>query len=91
MILGEQEGRNTKENILRNFGMPQPEGYRKAERLMHHAARFGFPIITFIDTPGASPGVQSEERGIGQAIAQNILVMLEIAVPFIVTVIGEGR
>jgi acetyl-CoA carboxylase carboxyl transferase subunit alpha len=90
MILGEQKGRNTKENILRNFGMPQPEGYRKAERLMHHAARFGFPIITFIDTPGASPGVQSEERGIGQAIAQNILVMLEIAVPFIVTVIGEG-
>lgn len=90
MLLGEQKGRNTKENILRNFGMPQPEGYRKAERLMRHAARFGFPIITFIDTPGASPGVQSEERGIGQAIAQNLLVMLEIAVPFIVTVIGEG-
>ncbi len=90
MLLGEQKGRNTKENIQRNFGMPQPEGYRKAERLMHHAARFGFPIIAFIDTPGASPGVQSEERGIGQAIAQNLLVMLEIAVPFIVTVIGEG-
>jgi len=64
MVIGEQKGRSTKENITRNFGMPQPEGYRKAERLMKHAARFGFPIITFIDTPGASPGMQSEERGI---------------------------
>jgi acetyl-CoA carboxylase carboxyl transferase subunit alpha len=70
--------------------MPQPEGYRKAERLMKHASRFGFPIITFIDTPGASPGVQSEERGIGQAIAQSILTMLQIEVPFIAVVIGEG-
>ncbi len=90
MVIGQQKGRNTKENITRNFAMPQPEGYRKAERLMKHAARFGFPIITFIDTPGANPGVAAEERGIGQAIAQNILVMLEIAVPLIVVVIGEG-
>ncbi|MGA7733195.1 MAG: acetyl-CoA carboxylase carboxyltransferase subunit alpha [Chloroflexia bacterium] len=90
MVIGQQKGRNTKENVTRNFGLAQPEGYRKAERLMKHAARFGFPIITFIDTPGANPGVASEERGIGQAIAQNILVMLEIAVPFIAVVIGEG-
>jgi acetyl-CoA carboxylase carboxyl transferase subunit alpha len=90
MVIGEQKGRSTKENVTRNFGMPQPEGYRKAERLMKHAARFGFPIITFIDTPGASPGVQSEERGIGQAIAQCILTMLQIEVPFIAVVIGEG-
>jgi acetyl-CoA carboxylase carboxyl transferase subunit alpha len=90
MVIGEQKGRSTKENITRNFGMPQPEGYRKAERLMKHADRFGFPIITFIDTPGANPGMQSEERGIGQAIAQNILTMLEVEVPFIAVVIGEG-
>jgi acetyl-CoA carboxylase carboxyl transferase subunit alpha len=90
MVIGQQKGRSTKENIARNFGMPQPEGYRKAERLMRHAARFGFPIISFIDTPGASPGVQAEERGMGQAIAQNILTMLEIEVPFIAVVIGEG-
>jgi acetyl-CoA carboxylase carboxyl transferase subunit alpha len=90
MVIGEQKGRSTKENVTRNFGMPHPEGYRKAERLMRHAARFGFPIITFIDTPGASPGVQSEERGIGQAIAQSILTMLQIEVPFIAVVIGEG-
>jgi acetyl-CoA carboxylase carboxyl transferase subunit alpha len=90
MVIGEQKGRSTKENIMRNFGMPQPEGYRKAERLMKHAARFGFPIITLIDTPGASPGMQAEERGIGQAIAQNILTMLQVEVPFIAVVIGEG-
>jgi acetyl-CoA carboxylase carboxyl transferase subunit alpha len=90
MVMGQQKGSSTKENLTRNFGMPQPEGYRKAERLMKHAARFGFPIIAFIDTPGASPGVQSEERGIGQAIAQNIFTMLEIEVPFIAVVIGEG-
>lgn len=90
MLIGQQKGRSTKENITRNFGMAQPEGYRKAERLMKHAARFGFPILAFIDTPGANPGVQSEERGIGQAIAQNILVMLQIEVPFIAVVIGEG-
>lgn len=90
MVIGQQKGRSTKENIQRHFGMPEAEGYRKAERLMKHAARFGFPIIAFIDTPGANPGVQSEERGIGQAIAQNILTMLEIEVPFICVVIGEG-
>lgn len=90
MVIGQQKGHSTKENVTRNFGLPHPEGYRKAERLMKHAARFGFPIVTFIDTPGASPGVQSEERGIGQAIAQNLLVMLETAVPFIAVVIGEG-
>src|SRR5262249_51926609 len=90
MVIGEQKGRSTKENISRNFGMPQPEGYRKAERLMKHADRFGFPIVTFIDTPGANPGMQSEERGIGQAIAQNILTMLEVEVAFIAVVIGEG-
>lgn len=90
MLIGQQKGRSTKENITRNFGMPLPEGYRKAQRLMLHAARFGFPILTFIDTPGASPGVQSEERGIGQAIAANLVTMLEIEVPIITTVIGEG-
>lgn len=90
MVMGHQKGRSTKENIARNFGMPQPEGYRKAQRLMEHAARFGFPILTFIDTPGANPGVQAEERGIGQAIAANLMTMLTIEVPIIVTVIGEG-
>lgn len=90
VVIGEQKGHSTRENVLRNFGMPQPEGYRKAKRLMEHAARFGFPILTFIDTPGANPGVQSEERGIGQAIADNLVVMLDIEVPIIATVIGEG-
>ena len=90
MVIGHQKGRSTKENIARNFGMPQPEGYRKAQRLMEHAARFGFPILTFIDTPGANPGVQAEERGIGQAIAANLMTMLTIQVPIIATVIGEG-
>lgn len=90
MVIGEQKGRSTKENITRNFGMPQPEGYRKAERLIRHAARFGFPILTFIDTPGANPGLQSEERGIGQAIAASIRTMLEVEAPIICTVIGEG-
>src|SRR3954469_17056600 len=90
MIIGHQKGRTTKENIARNFGMALPEGYRKAQRLMDHAARFGFPIITFIDTPGASPGMTAEERGIGQAIAASIMKMLTIEVPIIATVIGEG-
>lgn len=90
MVIGQQKGRTTKENIARSFGMPHPEGYRKAQRLMEHAARFGFPILTFIDTPGASPGVQSEERGIGQAIAASLLTMLSIEVPIIATIIGEG-
>jgi acetyl-CoA carboxylase carboxyl transferase subunit alpha len=90
MVIGQQKGRSTRENIARNFGMPQPEGYRKAKRLMEHAARFGFPILTFIDTPGASPGVPSEERGIGQAIAENLVTMLSLDVPLIATVLGEG-
>lgn len=90
MVIGEQKGRSTKENLMRNFGMPQPEGYRKAQRLMDHAARFGFPIFTFIDTAGANPGMQSEERGIGQAIAASIMKMLTVEVPIITTVIGEG-
>jgi acetyl-CoA carboxylase carboxyl transferase subunit alpha len=90
MVIGHQKGRSTKENITRNFGMPQPEGYRKAKRLMELAARFGFPIITFIDTPGANPGVQAEERGIGQAIAANLMTMLTVEVPIIAVVIGEG-
>ena len=90
MLLGQQKGRTTRENIARNFGLPQPEGYRKARRLMLHAARFGFPILTFLDTPGANPGVQSEERGVAQAIAENLVTMLDVPVPFIATVIGEG-
>src|SRR5438874_9546717 len=90
MLIGHQKGRSTKENIVRNFAQAQPEGYRKAQRLMEHAARFGFPILTFIDTPGASPSVQSEERGIGQAIAASIMKMLSVEVPVICTVIGEG-
>jgi acetyl-CoA carboxylase carboxyl transferase subunit alpha len=90
MVIGQQKGRSTKENVTRNFGMPQPEGYRKAQRLMEHAACFGLPILTFIDTPGASPGMQSEERGIGQAIAASIMAMLRLEVPIIATVIGEG-
>ncbi len=90
MVIGQQKGRSTRENIARSFGMPQPEGYRKAKRLMEHAARFGFPILTFIDTPGASPGVQSEERGIGQAIAESLVTMLDVEVPLIATVVGEG-
>lgn len=90
MVIGQQKGRNTRENLTRNFGMPYPEGYRKAKRLMEHAARFGFPILTFIDSPGANPGVPSEERGMGQAIAENLVTMLTIEVPIIATVIGEG-
>jgi acetyl-CoA carboxylase carboxyl transferase subunit alpha len=90
VVIGQQKGRTTRENIQRNFGLPQPEGYRKARRLMLHAARFGFPILTFLDTPGANPGVQSEERGVAQAIADNLVTMLEVPVPFIATVIGEG-
>jgi acetyl-CoA carboxylase carboxyl transferase subunit alpha len=90
MIVGQQKGHSTKENITRNFAQAQPEGYRKSQRLMEHAARFGFPILTFIDTPGASPSVQSEERGIGQAIAASIMKMLSVEVPVICTVIGEG-
>jgi acetyl-CoA carboxylase carboxyl transferase subunit alpha len=90
MVLGHQKGNNTKENIARNFGMARPEGYRKAERLMRHAEKFGFPLITFIDTPGAEPGIGSEERGQGTAIAESLLTMADLAVPSIAVVIGEG-
>ncbi len=90
MIIGQQKGRNTKDRQLRNFGMANPEGYRKALRLMKSAEKFGLPIVTFIDTPGAFPGLEAEERGQGQAIAQNILEMSRLKVPVIVVVIGEG-
>lgn len=90
MLIGHQKGRDTKEKIRRNFGMPKPEGYRKALRLMQLAERFGLPIITFIDTPGAYPGVGAEERGQSEAIARNLKVMAELKVPIICTVIGEG-
>lgn len=90
MIIGHQKGRDTKEKIRRNFGMPKPEGYRKALRLMKLAERFGLPIITFIDTPGAYPGVGAEERGQSEAIARNLKEMAELKVPVICTVIGEG-
>src|SRR3982750_3851608 len=90
MIIGHQKGRDTKSKIRRNFGMPRPEGYRKALRLMKLAERFGLPILTFIDTPGAYPGVGAEERGQSEAIARNLLEMAELKVPIICTVIGEG-
>ncbi|KMW72956.1 acetyl-CoA carboxylase subunit alpha [Photorhabdus luminescens subsp. luminescens] len=90
MIIGHQKGRETKEKIRRNFGMPAPEGYRKALRLMEMAARFKLPIITFIDTPGAYPGVGAEERGQSEAIARNLREMSRLSVPVICTVIGEG-
>ncbi|MGL4599973.1 MAG: acetyl-CoA carboxylase carboxyl transferase subunit alpha [Plesiomonas sp.] len=90
MVIGHQKGRETKEKIRRNFGMPAPEGYRKALRLMQMAERFNLPIITFIDTPGAYPGVGAEERGQSEAIAHNLKVMSTLKVPVICTVIGEG-
>ncbi|PHM48690.1 acetyl-CoA carboxylase carboxyl transferase subunit alpha [Xenorhabdus miraniensis] len=90
MIIGHQKGRETKEKIRRNFGMPSPEGYRKALRLMEMAERFKLPIITFIDTPGAYPGVGAEERGQSEAIARNLREMSRLSVPVICTVIGEG-
>ncbi|WP_340679603.1 acetyl-CoA carboxylase carboxyl transferase subunit alpha [Paraglaciecola sp.] len=90
MVIGHQKGRDTKEKIRRNFGMPKPEGYRKALRLMKMAERFNLPIITFIDTPGAYPGVGAEERGQSEAIAMNLKVMAGLKVPIICTVIGEG-
>jgi acetyl-CoA carboxylase carboxyl transferase subunit alpha len=90
MVLGHQKGRGTKENMRRNFGMPRPEGYRKARRLMELAARLGLPILTFIDTPGAYPGIDAEERGQAEAIAKNLEVMSRLPVPIIATVIGEG-
>ena len=90
LILGHQKGRDTKSNIYRNFGMPNPEGYRKALRLMLLATKFGKPIITLLDTPGAYPGLGAEERGQGEAIARNLFEMSHLPVPIIVVVIGEG-
>ena len=90
MVIGHQKGRDTKDNIKRNFGMPHPEGYRKALRLMQLAARFEAPIITLIDTPGAYPGLGAEERGQSEALARNILEMSALATPIISVVIGEG-
>jgi acetyl-CoA carboxylase carboxyl transferase subunit alpha len=90
VIIGHQKGRDTKEKIHRNFGMPRPEGYRKALRLMRLAERFGLPIFTFIDTPGAYPGVGAEERGQSEAIAKNLQVMATLRVPIVCTVTGEG-
>jgi acetyl-CoA carboxylase carboxyl transferase subunit alpha len=90
MIIGHQKGRDTKQKIRRNFGMPRPEGYRKALRLMQTAERFMLPIVTLIDTPGAYPGVGAEERGQSEAIARNLLEMSRLRVPIICTIIGEG-
>jgi acetyl-CoA carboxylase carboxyl transferase subunit alpha len=90
MVIGHQKGRDTKEKILRNFGMPRPEGYRKAMRLMRLAEKFGIPVVTFVDTPGAYPGIGAEERGQSEAIGHNLYVMAELKVPIICTVIGEG-
>ncbi|MBX6394283.1 MAG: acetyl-CoA carboxylase carboxyltransferase subunit alpha [Alicyclobacillaceae bacterium] len=89
-VVGHQRGRDTKENLMRNFGMPHPEGFRKALRLMKEAERFGRPVICFIDTSGAYPGITSEERGIGMAIAQNLMEMAELASPVLCVVTGEG-
>jgi acetyl-CoA carboxylase carboxyl transferase subunit alpha len=90
MVIGQQKGRDTKEKILRNFGMPRPEGYRKAMRLMRLAEKFGIPVMTFVDTPGAYPGIGAEERGQSEAIGRSLYVMAELRVPVICTVIGEG-
>jgi acetyl-CoA carboxylase carboxyl transferase subunit alpha len=90
MVIGQQKGRDTKEKLHRNFGMPRPEGYRKALRLMQMAERFGLPLLTFIDTPGAYPGIGAEERGQSEAIARNLFVMSKLRTPVICTVIGEG-
>lgn len=90
VIIGQQKGRNTKQRQMRNFGMANPEGYRKALRLMKLAEKFNKPIITFIDTPGASPGLEAEERGQGEAIARNLLEMAKLKVPVICFIIGEG-
>ena len=90
MVLGHQKGRDTKEKIYRNFGMPRPEGYRKALRLMKLAEKFGLPLFTFVDTPGAYPGIGAEERGQSEAIGRNLCEMAGLRVPIVVTVIGEG-
>ena len=90
MVIGHQKGRDTKERALRNFGMPRPEGYRKALRLMRLAEKFGLPVLTFVDTPGAYPGIDAEERGQSEAIGRNLCEMAQLKVPIIATVIGEG-
>ena len=90
MVIGQEKGRAVKDKVLRNFGMPKPEGYRKALRLMETAERFKLPVITLIDTPGAYPGIDSEERGISESIARNLAVMSRLATPVICVVIGEG-
>ena len=90
MVIGHQKGRDTKDKLYRNFGMPKPEGYRKALRLMKLAEKFGIPVMTFIDTPGAYPGVGAEERGQSEAIGRNLYAMSELRVPIVVTIIGEG-
>jgi len=90
VVIGQQKGRDTKEKIFRNFGMPKPEGYRKALRLMRLAERFAVPVFTFVDTPGAYPGVGAEERGQSEAIGRNLFAMAELRVPIICTIIGEG-
>jgi acetyl-CoA carboxylase carboxyl transferase subunit alpha len=90
VVIGHQKGRDTKEKVARNFGMPRPEGYRKALRVMKLAERFGMPVVTFIDTPGAYPGIGAEERGQSEAIARNLFEMAQLRTPIISTVIGEG-
>jgi acetyl-CoA carboxylase carboxyl transferase subunit alpha len=90
MVIGHQKGRDTKEKILRNFGMPRPEGYRKAMRLMRLAEKFGIPVFTFVDTPGAYPGIGAEERGQSEAIGRSLYVLAELKVPVVCTIIGEG-
>jgi acetyl-CoA carboxylase carboxyl transferase subunit alpha len=90
MVIGHQKGRDTKEKIARNFGMPKPEGYRKALRLMKLAEKFGLPVLTFVDTPGAYPGIDAEERGQSEAIGRNLFEMARLGTPIIVTIIGEG-
>jgi len=89
-VIGQQKGLDTKQRVIRNFGQPKPEGYRKALRVMQLAAKFGRPILTFVDTPGAYPGIDAEERGQGEAIARNLREMARLPVPVIVTVTGEG-
>lgn len=90
VVIGHQKGRDTRENVRRNFGMPHPEGYRKGLRLFHHAEKFGFPVLCFIDTSGANPNKDSEERGQANAIAENILTMAALRTPIVACVIGEG-
>jgi len=90
MVIGQQKGRDTKSNLYRNFGMMNPEGYRKALRLMKLAEKFDIPVLTFLDTPGAYPGIDAEQRGQAEAIARNLLEMSRLRVPIIVTIIGEG-